>query len=96
MAPNAGQTIEGGDVTVDAWTPRESVRYWSAIASSADGSKLAATFALIVPDWPAPPNVQALMTTRNGGFSTGLLNRESPPKEQFSKPGMEGHNILVM
>ena len=25
----------------------------------------------IVPDWPAPPNVCALMTTRNGGFSTG-------------------------
>ena len=25
----------------------------------------------IVPDWPAPPNVRALVTTRNGGFSTG-------------------------
>ena len=25
----------------------------------------------IVPDWPAPPNVRALMTTRNGGFSAG-------------------------
>jgi purine-nucleoside/S-methyl-5'-thioadenosine phosphorylase / adenosine deaminase len=25
----------------------------------------------IVPDWPAPPNVRALMTTRNGGFSKG-------------------------
>jgi YfiH family protein len=25
----------------------------------------------IVPDWPAPPNVQALFTTRNGGFSIG-------------------------
>lgn len=25
----------------------------------------------IVPDWPAPPNVRALVTTRRGGFSTG-------------------------
>ena len=25
----------------------------------------------IIPDWPAPPNVRALVTTRNGGFSTG-------------------------
>jgi YfiH family protein len=25
----------------------------------------------IVPDWPAPPNVRALVTTRNGGVSTG-------------------------
>lgn len=25
----------------------------------------------IVPDWPAPPTVRALVTTRNGGFSTG-------------------------
>jgi polyphenol oxidase len=25
----------------------------------------------IVPDWPAPATVRALMTTRNGGFSTG-------------------------
>jgi YfiH family protein len=26
---------------------------------------------LIVPDWPAPPGVRALVTTRNGGVSTG-------------------------
>lgn len=26
---------------------------------------------LIIPDWPAPPNVRAAMTTRNGGVSTG-------------------------
>ena len=25
----------------------------------------------ITPDWPAPPNVKALMTTRNGGVSAG-------------------------
>src|SRR5260370_7957958 len=25
----------------------------------------------IVPDWPAPANVRALITTRNGGVSTG-------------------------
>ncbi len=25
----------------------------------------------IVPDWPAPPNVRALFTTRNGGASVG-------------------------
>lgn len=25
----------------------------------------------IVPDWPAPPNVRAFVTTRNGGVSTG-------------------------
>lgn len=25
----------------------------------------------IVPDWPAPPNVKAFITTRNGGVSTG-------------------------
>lgn len=25
----------------------------------------------ILPDWPAPPNVRALVTTRNGGVSTG-------------------------
>ena len=25
--------------------------------------------ALIVPDWPAPPNVRALLTTRQGGVS---------------------------
>ena len=25
----------------------------------------------IIPDWPAPPSVRALFTTRNGGFSTG-------------------------
>lgn len=25
----------------------------------------------IVPDWPAPPHVRALITTRNGGVSTG-------------------------
>lgn len=25
----------------------------------------------IVPDWPAPPNVRALVTTRHGGVSTG-------------------------
>lgn len=28
----------------------------------------------IVPDWPAPPGVGALMTTRNGGFSTGACH----------------------
>ena len=27
----------------------------------------------IVPDWPAPPNVKALITTRNGGISTGAF-----------------------
>lgn len=27
----------------------------------------------IVPDWPAPPRVQALLTTRNGGVSTAAL-----------------------
>jgi YfiH family protein len=26
---------------------------------------------LILPDWPAPPNVKALQTTRHGGVSTG-------------------------
>jgi polyphenol oxidase len=26
----------------------------------------------IIPDWPAPPTVRALVTTRNGGFSTGV------------------------
>ncbi|MDH4283828.1 MAG: peptidoglycan editing factor PgeF [Gallionellaceae bacterium] len=26
---------------------------------------------LIIPDWPAPPNVKALQTTRKGGVSTG-------------------------
>ena len=25
----------------------------------------------ITPDWPAPPNVQAIFTTRNGGVSSG-------------------------
>lgn len=25
----------------------------------------------LVPDWPAPPSVRAVMTTRRGGFSTG-------------------------
>ncbi len=25
----------------------------------------------IVPDWPAPPSVRALSTTRQGGVSTG-------------------------
>jgi YfiH family protein len=28
-------------------------------------------FDWIVPDWPAPPGVRALVTTRNGGVSTG-------------------------
>ncbi|WP_029148811.1 peptidoglycan editing factor PgeF [Methylophilus sp. 5] len=27
---------------------------------------------LITPDWPAPPNVKALQTTRHGGVSTGV------------------------
>lgn len=27
---------------------------------------------VIVPDWPAPPTVRALATTRRGGFGTGL------------------------
>jgi YfiH family protein len=27
----------------------------------------------IVPDWPAPPSVQAVLTTRNGGISAGAL-----------------------
>ncbi|MFZ4534824.1 peptidoglycan editing factor PgeF [Propionivibrio sp.] len=26
----------------------------------------------IVPDWPAPPNVRSLLTTRNGGASSGV------------------------
>jgi YfiH family protein len=28
---------------------------------------------LIVPDWPAPPNVKALFTTRAGGVSSGIF-----------------------
>lgn len=49
LSPNAGQTIEGGSVTVVvpglSWTARESVRVWNAVASSADGAKLVATVA---------------------------------------------------
>lgn len=29
------------------------------------------TLELIVPDWPAPPKIRALVTTRNGGVSSG-------------------------
>jgi polyphenol oxidase len=38
-------------------------------AASAPGALAARD--LIVPDWPAPPNVRALVTTRAGGVSTG-------------------------
>ena len=29
---------------------------------------------LVFPDWPAPPNVKAIQTTRNGGFSSAPFN----------------------
>ena len=43
IAQNAGQTILGQQMaTRGAWTPRDSIRNWRSVASSADGSKLVA------------------------------------------------------
>jgi hypothetical protein len=43
VAPNSGQTIIGLDQPAGVtWTPRETNRLWRGVASSADGSKLAA------------------------------------------------------
>jgi hypothetical protein len=46
LIQNAGQRIRLSDLEIPdysgTWTPRESNRYWSSVASSADGSKLVA------------------------------------------------------
>ena len=36
----------------------------------------------IVPDWPAPPNVRALITTRRGGVSQGVYAAPASAAEQ--------------
>lgn len=41
---------------------------------------------MIVPDWPAPPNVRALVTTRNGGVSAA-------PFDSFNLGGHVGDRI---
>jgi hypothetical protein len=42
IAQNAGQTIVGRNLWNWVWTPRETDRNWSSVASSADGTKLVA------------------------------------------------------
>ena len=46
IAPNAGQTVVGAGIATPTpttnWTPRESNRLWNSVASSSDGTKLAA------------------------------------------------------
>ena len=46
----------------------------------------------IVPDWPAPPNVHALFTTRNGGFSAGLCSSMNLGNPRFDEPGAVARN----
>jgi photosystem II stability/assembly factor-like uncharacterized protein len=43
IAPNAGQSIVAGTIVPNVWVAHENARQWTSIASSADGSKLAAT-----------------------------------------------------
>jgi hypothetical protein len=44
IAQNAGQAVVGAGLAVFGleWTPRDSIRFWNSVASSADGIKLAA------------------------------------------------------
>ena len=49
VAQNAGQTVETGNLLGgrigESWTARESNRYWTSVASSADGTRLVAVVA---------------------------------------------------
>ena len=49
----------------------------------------------IVPDWPAPPAVRALVTTRNGGFSAGPPARMNPGNLESDAPEFLRHATLV-
>ncbi len=41
----------------------------------------------LVPDWPAPPNVRALCTTRSGGVSAGPLRKPQPRRPRGRRAG---------
>ena len=50
----------------------------------------------IVPDWPAPPNVQALMTTRNGGVSAGACATMNLARNGGDDPDAVARNQRVL
>ncbi len=50
----------------------------------------------IVPGWPAPPNVRALMTTRNGGISTGLCATMNVAGNNADDPSRVEHNKQLL
>ena len=65
LAPNAGQSIAGGDFSV-SFTARESVRNWVSVASSADGIRLVAAAGGFVDGKPAP---EFIYTSTDGGIT---------------------------
>jgi YfiH family protein len=49
----------------------------------------------IVPDWPAPPAVRALVTTRNGGFSTGACRSMNLGTRSGDSPNLARNQELL-
>jgi YfiH family protein len=49
----------------------------------------------IVPDWPAPSNVRALVTTRNGGFSAGACRGMNLGLESDDPPSIARNQELL-
>ena len=50
--------------------------------------------AFIVPEWPAPPRVRALITTRNGGYSRGPYAGNDSARHDHSGNNHSGNNRL--
>jgi YfiH family protein len=50
----------------------------------------------IIPDWPAPANVRALMTTRNGGVSNGLCATMNLAGNNADDPHHVAHNKALL
>ncbi len=64
IAQNASQAIQLGPLRMRAWTARDSVRYWTDVASSSDGVKLVACV-----NNPTSPASGRLYTSTNSGTS---------------------------
>lgn len=50
----------------------------------------------IVPDWPAPANVRALMTTRSGGISSAPYNTFNPASHVGDDPAAVAENRRLL